>query len=192
MARCENSSISGIKFPYWPEDFAVSSAGAHHPIYSSALWSLECQPLAETNDGQPLQLINYAKAINALSKQRPSVCLAWLLTHSVKSQKLDTYKRSIPLIKGVCWQPQTEGKPQSWGVFLLRWQQFMGLPYEKGRLFYRVGWAEFMVSNSHLIHCMAFTPQVQYMVDLGPNDLWSWKVKRRGICFPIPGSPLHF
>lgn len=70
MVRWENSSISGIKFPHWPEDFAVSSAGARHPIYSLALWSLECQPLAETNDGQPLQLINYAKAINALSKQR--------------------------------------------------------------------------------------------------------------------------
>ena len=51
-------------------DFAVSSAGAHHPIYSSTLWSLQCQPLAESDGGQPLQLINYAKAINAFSKQR--------------------------------------------------------------------------------------------------------------------------
>lgn len=131
MALWENSSIPGIKFPYWPEDFAVSSAGAHHPIYSSILQSPQCQPLAETNDGQTPPAHKLCKGNKCTQQTAPNVCLAWLQIRSGKCQESCTHKASIPLIKRVCWWGAREGDPPSSTAVLVQEQNFMDKLYER-------------------------------------------------------------
>lgn len=109
MALGENTSIPGIKFPYWPEDFAVSSAGAHHPIYSSSLQSPQCQPLAETNDGQTPPVHKLCKSNKRTQQTAPNVCPACFQLHCVKCQRCCTHKASISLTKRFCWWGAREG-----------------------------------------------------------------------------------
>lgn len=59
---------------------------------------------------------------------------------------------------------------------------------KKRRLFYGVGVGRILVSNSHLIHCKAFTPKfntvwISSQMILCPERL------RRGVCSPLPRIP---
>lgn len=134
MALWENSSIPGIKFPHWPEDFAVSSAGALHPIYSSILQSPQCQPLAETNDGQTPPAHKLCKGNKCTQQTAPNVCLAWLQIHFVKCQESCIHKASILLIKRFCWVfwwGARKGDPQSSSAVLFPQQDFMDKLHER-------------------------------------------------------------
>lgn len=131
MALGENSSIPGIKFPYWPEEFAGSSAGANHPIYSSSPQSPLCQPLAETNDGQTPPAHKLCKGNKCTQQTAPNVCLAWLQRRFVKCQESCTHKASISLIKRFCCRGAREGDPPSSRAALLQGQNFRDKLYER-------------------------------------------------------------
>lgn len=109
----------------------MSSAGAHHPIYSSILQSPQCQPLAETNDGQTPPAHKLCKGNKCTQQTAPNVCLAWLQIRSGKCQESCTHKASIPLIKRVCWWGAREGDPPSSTAVLVQEQNFMDKLYER-------------------------------------------------------------
>lgn len=56
------------------------------------------------------------------------------------------------------------------------------------------GWGEVIVSNSHLIHCPAFTPRVRPAVDLSRARWLSGlqRLKEEVSVSPVPRHPLQF
>lgn len=88
----------------------------------------------------------------------PNACLAWLLT-LCESQKLDTYKAPFHSERGFVDKPRQQASPGPEEPFCFAGSGLWACFMKKGGCFIESVWAEFMVSESHLIHCQLSNPK---------------------------------